>query len=152
MAPPDGVDLGRAAKRLLAKKTPPIPAEPMERDFVVMATRVSDGRVFLLNRKENGLWNNVAMSEGMTPWANLWGREWTQQRLVGLFPDRYSSKVSYEYGHRPNEEGERTFCASDEWDQKLADSHEAWRTVTTWDDHAKTTHRGAWARLPFPED
>ena len=139
-------------KKPKPKRKVQVPAEPFERDFVLMATRVSDGRVFLLDRKENGLWNNVVMSEGMTPWANFWGTEWTRQRLVGVLPDRYASSLSFEYGHRPNEQGERTFCASDEWDQALADSHEAWRTVTTWSDPAKTVHRGAWARLPFPED
>jgi hypothetical protein len=142
-------DARPAAKR---KALNPIPAEPMERDFVLQATRVQDGRVFLLTRKENELWNNVTVPEGVTPWANFWGPQWTRQRLVGVQPDHCVSKVTFEYGHRPNEAGERTFCASDEWDQKLADSHEAWRTVTTWDDHAKTTHRGAWARLPFPRD
>lgn len=134
------------------RKKPPVPAEPLERDFVVMATRVEDGRVFLLNRKDNELWNNVTLSTGVTHWADLWGPRWTRQRLVGVLPDRFASAVTFEYGHRPNEQGERTYCASDEWDPALANSHEAWRTVTIWSDHAKTVHRGAWARLPFPED
>lgn len=149
MKSPSAEDL---LKKVPPRKKPPVPAEPLERDFVVMATRCEDGRVFLLDRKDNELWNNVTQREGMTHWADLWGPRWTRQRLVGVLPDRYDSTVTFEYGHRPNEQGERTYCASDEWDPTLANSHEAWRTVTTWNDHAKTVHRGAWARLPFPED
>lgn len=136
-----------------ANKAPAVPAEPQEEYFVLMATRVSDGRVFALNRKDNGLWNNVTQPNGVTEWAQLWSREWTRQRMLGVMPDYdYPSVITYEYGHRPNEEGERTFCASDEWDQSVANSHEAWRLVTTWNTQPPTVHRGAWVRLPFPRD
>jgi hypothetical protein len=121
----------------------PAPCEPVDPGVVVIVKE--GGTTHVLNRKRDRHWNLLDYTDGALDWNKLW-QQYEDVEILTRKP--VPGRPEYQYSQEGVGDVRSFCCRTAEYSAEIARDHEAWRTVT-WYDDTNTSFVGPWLTFPW---